>query len=252
MTGTGAPVDATRATFTVDRFDADAFGFVSPAALSGYLQDAAGRSAESLDFGLTRLNACGLTWVLSRQRLVLDAPIRLGDSLVVETWPSGIDRLAALRDFRLSRDGATVGRALTTWLVIDLATRRPSRPDRLLPPERHAQSEHVLPVEAPPPPALGSAALQRRFQVRYADIDVNRHVTASSYVAWVTEAVEEAEWRSLRLASLDVQFLAEAFLGQEVRSGSSPDGGGARLHAVVREEDGKELARARTTWAARE
>ncbi len=250
-------MEVTRATFTVHRFDADAFGLLAPAALSGYLQDAAGRSAESLDFGLSRLNALGLTWVLARQRVVLDAPLRLGETLTVETWPSGIDRLAALRDFRVLRDGAVVGRALTTWYVMDLATRRPSRPDRLLPPERRAQTEHVLPVEAAPLPALAgptpaTPTLERRFQVRYADIDVNRHVTASSYVGWAVEAVEEADWRERRLASLDVQFLAEAFLGQEVRSRSVPGGDGARLHAVVREEDGKELARARTTWVARE
>ena len=249
-------MQVTRATFTVHRFDADAFGLLSPAALSGYLQDAAGRSAESLDFGLSRLHAVGLTWVLARQRVVLDQAIRLGDTLDVDTWPSGIDRLAALRDFRVIRDGAVVGRALTTWYVMDLATRRPSRPHRLLPPERHAQTEHVLPVEAAPLPALavrpGNApALERRFQVRYADIDVNRHVTASTYVGWAVEAIEESEWRERRLASLDVQFLAEAFLGQDVLSRSAPDGDGARLHAVARVEDGKELARARTTWVAR-
>jgi len=245
-------VEVTRATFTVHSFDADAFGLLSPAALAGYLQEAAGRSADSLGFGITALNAWGLTWVLARQRLVLDAPIRWGDSLVVETWPAGLDRLAALRDFRLWRDGVEVGRALTTWYVMDLATRRPSRPDRLLPPERHAQTEHVLPLETAPLPALGSPVLERRFQVRFADIDANRHVTNASYIGWALEAVEEPMWQAQRLAALDVQFLAEAVHGQFVRSRSSPDGAGARLHAVVREEDGKELARARTTWVARE
>jgi len=247
-----APVEATRATFTVHSFDADAFGLLSPAALAGYLQEAAGRSADALGFGIAALNARGLTWVLARQRLVLDAPIRWGDSLVVETWPSGLDRLAALRDFRLWRDGAEVGRALTTWFVMDLATRRPSRPDRILPPERHAQVEHVLPLVTAALPAPAAPGIDKRFQVRFADIDANRHVTNASYIAWALEAVEEPAWQAQRLASLDVQFLAETTWGHFVRSRSAPDGEGARLHAVVREEDGKELARARTTWVARE
>jgi acyl-ACP thioesterase len=246
-----AAVDITRATFTVQSFDADAFGLLFPAALAGYLQEAAGRSAESLGFGLTRLQSRGQTWVLIRLRVELDAPIRLGDSLIVDTWPSGLDRLTALRDFRLRRDGAEVGRALTSWLVMDLSTRRPSRPDRLLPPERRAQTEHVLPLAAPPLPALGAPVLERRFQVRHADIDANLHVTNASYVGWVLEAVEERMWRTRRLATLDVQFLAESTHGDDVRSRSSPDGLEARLHSVVREADGKELARARTTWVAR-
>jgi medium-chain acyl-[acyl-carrier-protein] hydrolase len=190
--------------------------------------------------------------VLSRQRVVLDVPIRLGDPLTVETWPSGLDRLWALRDFRLQRDGAEVGRALTSWLVMDLASRRPSRPDRLLPRELQAQTGHVLPLAVPPLAALEAPAMEKRFQVRYADIDANRHVTNASYLGWALEAVEPPDWEGRRLASLDLQFLAETTHGHFIRSRSSPDGDGARLHAVVREEDGKELARARTTWVARE
>jgi acyl-CoA thioesterase FadM len=108
-----------------------------------------------------------------------------------------------------------------------------------------------MPPLAAPVPALVSPALERRFQVRFADIDAVGHVTNSSYVGWAMEAIEEPAWRAQRLATLDVQFLAETTLGHTVLSRSSPDGEGARLHAVVREEDGKELARARTTWVAR-
>ena len=65
------------------------------------------------------------------------------------------------------------------------------------------------------------------------------------------EALEEPSWQAQRLASLDVQFLAETTHGHTILSRSAPDGDGARLHEVVREEDGKALARARTTWVAR-
>jgi acyl-ACP thioesterase len=223
-----------------------------PAALAGYLQEAAGRSADGLGFGIADLNRRGQTWVLARTQLVLDVPIHWSDALEVETWPSGLDRLSALRDFRLRRGGVEVGRALTTWLALDLASRRPVRPASILPEAFRAQTEHVLPTGAPPVPELQAAELDRRFQVRFADIDTNLHVTNGSYLAWALEAVDEATWRERRVASFDVQFLAECRLGAFVRSRSAPDGEGARLHAIVREEDGKVVARARTTWAARE
>lgn len=242
----------TTAAFTVHSFDADAFGHLSPAALAGYLQEAAGRSADALGFGLADLNRRGATWVLARERVVLDRPVRWGETLTLETWPNGLDRLAALRDFRLLREGAEVGRALTTWFALDVATRRPVRPDQLFPPAFHAQGEHVLPVAEPPLPALAAHDVERRFQVRLADIDANQHVTNASYVAWALEAVDEACWRGQRLAALDVQFLAECHLGSYVRSRSAAQPDGTRLHGIVREEDGKELARVRTTWAARE
>lgn len=244
-----API--TSATFTVHSFDADAFGDLSPAALAGYLQEAAGRSADGLGFGFADLNREGLTWVLAREQVVLDRPVRLGETIEVQTWPSGVDRIAALRDFRLLRDGAEVGRALTTWFAIDVATRRPVRPEKFFPPSRLEKAEHVLPLGSPPPAALDGADVERRFQVRFADIDANLHVTNSSYVAWALEAVDEETWRSSRVARLDVQFLAECRLGTFVRCRSAPVAPGERLHAMVREDDGKELARARTSWVAR-
>lgn len=241
----------TRASFTVHSFDADAFGDLSPAALAGYLQEAAGRSADGLGFGFADLNRRGLTWVLAREQVILDQPVRWGETLEIETWPSGVDRLAALRDFRLLRGGVEIGRALTTWFAIDVAKRRPVRPDAVLPPERLEQTPHVIPPGAPAPAVLEEAAVDRRFHVRFADIDANLHVTNSSYVAWALEAVDEETWRSSRVAAFDIQFLAECNLGTYVRCRSAPLGAGARLHAVVREDDGKELARARTSWVAR-
>jgi acyl-ACP thioesterase len=245
-------MDTLRAIFTVHSFDADAFGHLAPAALAGYLGEAAGRSADTLGFGLGDLNRRGLTWVLAREQLALDAPVRWGDALEVETWPAGSDRLAALRDFRLRRDGVEIGRALTTWFALDLATRRPVRLDRIFPPERLGPREHVLPAGAAPLPPLETPDVERRFQVRFSDIDVNLHVTNASYVAWALEALEEPGWRARRLAALDVQFLAECNLGAFVRSRSAPVDEGQRLHSVVREADGREVARARTTWVARE
>jgi len=243
--------EAITATFTVHSFDADAFGHLAPAALAGYLQEAAGRSADRLGFGVADLNRLGATWMLGRERVVLDQPIRWGDTLAIETWPSGLDRVAALRDFVVRRDGVEIGRALTTWFAFDLARRKPVRPDRLLPERLHAQRDHVLPVAEPPLPEVTSPDEERRFQVRFADIDSNQHVTNASYVAWAVEAVDEACWRDQRLATLDVQFLAECHRGSYVRSRSAACSDGTRLHAVVREEDGKELARVRTGWAQR-
>jgi len=243
--------ESTRLAFTVHSFDADAFGHLHPAALVGYLQEAAGRSAASLGWSLADLNRRGLTWVLVREHLVLDQPLHSGDTLEVETWPSGLKQLAAFRDFRISRGNVEVGRALATWLALDIETRRPVRPHVILPERLHPQTAHVLPARTPTLPEIGQPTIERRFHVRFADIDPNLHVTNASYVAWALEAVDETTWRNERLAALDIQFLAECGLHSFVCSRSAPEGGGTRLHAIVREGDGKELARARTIWITR-
>jgi acyl-ACP thioesterase len=246
------PAQPLQETFQVHTYEADAWGLLDVPALSGWLQEAAGRHAEALGAGMESLMRRGLTWVLSRQRVEIDLPIPLGSEVTVATWPTGVDRLSALRDFEVRLPGGEVAaRAVTQWLVLDLASRRPVRPDRVLGAHLLPELPHVLALPAARLPDVGAPALERRFSIRYRDIDRNLHVTNASYVAWAVEAVPQDAWRTLRVRTMEAHFLAECHLGSTVRSRSSGAGEGAWAHAIVREEDGRELARLRTSWVAR-
>ena len=237
-----------RSKFSVHSFDVDAFGYLSPARLAGYLQQVAAQSADELGFGLSELNRRGLTWVLVRQQVQIDELTAMGDDLIVETWPSGIDRWAALRDFRLIKNEREVGRALTSWFVLDMATRHPVRPKTVLTADFHDQTPHVMNLQTEAVAILSEPNEQRRFEVRFADIDANFHVTNGSYIAWALEAIDESTWRESQLVSLDIQYMAECGLGSQVLSRSSLQQTGERLHSIIRQSDQKELARAVSTW----
>jgi medium-chain acyl-[acyl-carrier-protein] hydrolase len=239
--------------FGVHSYDVDAFGTLTLPALSGFMGELAGAHASELGVGLETLMPKGVTWVLARQRIENPVAVRLGETIEIETWPAGLDRLAALRDFVVRRaDGSEVARATTHWFVLDLATRRPVRPEEVLDPR--FPRPPTPPVLAPPGklPPLSGWEFQKRFHVRYADIDLNLHVTNTSYLAWAIEAVPRALWQASRLAAVEVTFLAECLYGSAVLSRLAQRGEGAYAHAIVREEDEKELARLATTWVKRE
>jgi acyl-ACP thioesterase len=244
---------ARRASFPVHTYEVDAFGTLEVPALSGYLQEVAGLHATALGTGLDALRARGLTWVLARQRIELPLAVTLGDTLEIETWPSGVERLAVTREFAVRRgDGAEAARATTEWYVLDLATRRPVRPAEVLDPRFPRQPlPHVAPLARGKLAAPPAWEVERRFHVRYADIDVNLHVTNASYVGWAIEAAPVALWRAARLAAVEVHYLAEGNHGGAILSRLARAGEGACAHAIVREEDGKELARLATRWTAR-
>jgi medium-chain acyl-[acyl-carrier-protein] hydrolase len=242
-----------RQTFGVHTYEVDAFGTVAIAALSGYLQEVAGQHATALGVGLDVLMPRGLTWVLARQRIENPVPIVVGDRLEIETWPAGIDRLAALRDFVVRRaDGTEVARATTQWFVLDLESRRPVKPAEVLDPRFQRELlPPILPLAPGKLPELRSWEFQKRFHVRYGDIDVNMHVTNTSYPTWAQEVVPREVFRGQRLASVEVQFLAEAHYGSAILSRLASTGEGAFAHVIVREEDEKELARLATRWVPR-
>ncbi len=70
-------------------------------------------------------------------------------------------------------------------------------------------------------------------------------------MAWAIEGMAREVWQSSRVAELEVQYRAECMLGSAVLSRVQPAGEGTFLHAIVREEDGRELARLATRWVAR-
>lgn len=235
--------------FEVHSYDVDAFGYLCTRALAEFLQESAARSADSMGFGIGDLLQRGLTWVLVREHFELDEPIRMGDVVAVQTWPSGVARRAALRDFRVLKNDREVGRALTSWLVLDVVSRRPVRPEQVLP-ETIVETPHVLPVSIDSIPVIDSARVEQKFHVRYSDIDVNLHVTNASYIEWAAEAIGEDVWRDQWLCNLDIQFMSECSLGSRVISRSVLTDG-QMLHSVLREDDTKELARARSLWRSR-
>ena len=98
----------------VKAWEVGAAGQVSVSALCNWLQAAAGNSAPSLTWGIEELQQRSLTWVLARLHLEIGRLPSWRDEVAVETWPTGIHRVLAIRDFNAAvchvRRAATVGR----------------------------------------------------------------------------------------------------------------------------------------------
>jgi Acyl-ACP thioesterase len=96
----------------------------------------------------------------------------------------------------------------------------------------------------------GGGAALRRFDVRFADIDMNRHVNNASYLAWALECASPERWAAQRLRAAEVHYLSEAVLGDVILA-RTDEQDGALVHAMARESNGRELARVRTHWTPR-
>jgi medium-chain acyl-[acyl-carrier-protein] hydrolase len=241
-----------RESFAVRSYEVDAFNELAVPALWGYLQETAGLSAERLGFGVRRCLDAGFTWVLARQRLEIARAARFGEEVEIETWPNGIERIAAFREFVVRCRGEEIAKATSTWFLLDLKSRRPVDPAAALDsafPRSRAPSVVALPGAKLQP--LESAEIERPFAVRFADIDLNWHVNNVSYVQWLLEAVPKETWHDRRPSIVDAQYVAECDWGGRILSRARTTGEGEYLHSVAREADGKEIARGTTTWVAR-
>jgi acyl-ACP thioesterase len=238
--------------FRVRSYEADPLGRLQVPILCRLLQEAATAHAAELGVAVDALIDSGVAWVLSRLDLRVARWPRSDDQLVIETWPAAMNRLLTERRFRIvdTEDGE-IGTAETLWLVLDLKRRRPVRlPAQVV--------DQLSKLELSPDPirptvliAPDDPAVELVFTVRRSDVDLAGHANNTSFVEWVVEAVPDEVWTSCDLSELSIQFLAECHRGQTVvsRSEVAVVAGSSEIrHQLVRQEDGIEVARARTSW----
>ena len=206
----------------------------------------AGNHAAALGWGAADLRLRGLSWVLSRLTLDVDALPAWQKEAVVSTWPSGAHRLWALREFRLSDPaGAVFAKATSGWLIVRLDSKRPSRPP-----------EELAPLSAAFPPRLiddrfddlvspSATAGGPSFTVRRFDLDLNGHANNVALVRWLLESLPPERGSLALPLRTRIELRAECFEGDLLKARVDREGGVVR-HSLVREADGREVARART------
>lgn len=240
--------------FSVRSFEADAAGLLSIENLCNYLQEAAGNHARALGVSVEQLLERKMTWMLSRLHVKVDRYPSWRDTVFIDTWPSGHNGLFATREFRIYTEaGDQVATGTSAWLLIDLQRRRAVRiPDFIdaipLPDLPRAIADPFLKI-APPAQAL----IQRHFEVRYSDLDLNGHANNVSFIGWAIESVPAAIRNTHRLSAVEVNFKAEADQGQTVLAKAKREtiDGGMLLHHALYDaahDQEREIATLRTRW----
>jgi acyl-ACP thioesterase len=237
--------------FTVRTYESDPTGRLSPAGLLNYFLEAASLHAEALGAGIMELLRQNLTWVISRYHIKLFCYPRWKSTVELTTWPCGHQGLFALREFELKDEtGSRLAAATSSWMLIDLKTKRPVPPaERLGPYPKDPRRAVVSSFE--PLPVVDRADLERSFTVRMSDLDWNKHANHVVHISWALETAPPGFLKNHRPAEVEVDFRAEAFYGdsvtsrmQTLRSGPEP----LKAYALTKEDGRKELARLRILW----
>ncbi len=211
--------------FTVRHTEVSREGKLRIDAFFDYMQEAAANHATDLGCGLADLETRGMMWVLSRLRLRIFRTPGIGERITVTTWPSGVDKLFATREFILTIGDEQIAAGSSFWLLLDRARMRPLRVLESLPiplPDNSGR-ERVF-ADLPKLPRR-ECADPLPLTVTESQIDVNRHMNNARYVARLFD------WLAVRLGSAPVvsEIQANFLIGTAPESvltvsGSETDG----------------------------
>jgi len=233
--------------FKVTSRDLNPKGEARLTSLAGFFQEIAYQHAEKLGFGYHDLLAGQTFWVLSRMKIrILQYPL-WDDEIRVQTWPCGLDKLFAMRDFRIfSGSGQVIGLASTAWLIVGNQTRRPARPSDQLDQYREGQDK-------PFAEKLRKIALPEdmsRVDLRsvvYSDLDVVGHVNNVKYMEWCIDAAGETGLRR-GIGTFEINFMHESRFGDEIEIRGTPAGEEEVFFLGRGTFDDREIFRAHLTW----
>ncbi|MDO5460594.1 MAG: thioesterase [Bacteroidales bacterium] len=205
---------------TIACYEADANQLMRPTAMLDMMQEAANINATALGFGYDELINSNTAWVLSRIHVKFEKLPLWRQEVNLKTWHKGVAKLFYLRDFILSdTEGNTMIKATTSWLIIDMNTRRLVRnsdlatsPDKCNKEDAIAEpaDKVVVPVDIEP-------ELVRKHPVTWSEIDTNGHVNNVKYAVWALDAVKPEDIKERPLKELLINYDAEVMPGDTVK-----------------------------------
>lgn len=203
-------------TYHVSSYDINPSGKARLTALANFLQETAYRHACTLKLGYHDLAKENIAWVLSRMRIrVLKYPV-WDEELTIETWPHGIEKLFALRDFRIfNSEGELLAEASINFLMVDTESHRPVR----IPPDFikiEVRSDSVFDSMPGKINNDNSMRLSSVHDVRYSDLDIVGHVNNVKYIEWCSDALDPELLINKGVADFEINFMSEANAGDKV------------------------------------
>jgi acyl-CoA thioester hydrolase len=251
-------------------YDVDAFGELRTTTLLHFLQQTASDASAAVGFDVDWYERHAALWIIRRSAGEILQPARYRDELVVRTWVSDIRRVRSQREYDVTRaaDGATLCRARTDWVYVDLARGRLLQPPAAM--QRALMPSGITRAPRPAPPVAGvpERTHRSRRRVELADLDSVAHVNNAEYAGFVEQglwdALAAAGWpltpspgaAHARLQRFDLEYLESARYGDwlDVASWTSGRTDRSFSSGCALQRDGSTLLHAALehTWSSRD
>ena len=205
---------------------------LSPQAAAERMEELAYLHAEALGLGFMDLMNVGAFWALTRLTVTFEKLPKLGEEITLQTWPKNMVGLFAVRDWLwFDAQGEIIGRASSSWVLMDIKSRKP----------RPLESLSGLDFERYPESALEEMPGKihraeegreiRKFNIPLSDLDLNGHVNNAKYFRWLLNAFTQETWKS-NWNKIEANYLGEAFPKEEVLLLRSSEGNEQIIDAV--------------------
>ncbi|KAK8657330.1 hypothetical protein V6N13_035575 [Hibiscus sabdariffa] len=177
--------------------------------------------------GMMRNN---LIWVVSRMHVEVDHYPIWGEVIELDTWVGASGKNGMRRDWiiRSQATGITYARATSTWVMMNVQTRRLSKmPDEVRGEISPWFIEKQAIKEAVPEKIVKlddkAKYVNSDLKPKRSDLDMNHHVNNVKYVNWMLETIPDKFLECNQLSSIILEYRRECGRSDLVQSLCEPD-----------------------------
>ena len=202
--------------FRVDSRDVDLFNQCRPSAVLGYLQEAATQAALELGVAGPQIKEkYNCLWMVPRNWVELDAPLRWNQLITVKTWHRGASGASSYRDFDLFRDGKPIGQGTSVWVMVDADEHKLFRMKNLAEFQGTDGGGLCKSVKLRRPAMPGQFDARVRRELGYSDTDINGHVNNAHYADFACDSLHlERLGRGKFVRSFQIGYVSECQAGE--------------------------------------
>ena len=202
-----------RKKFEISAIHLDCNGTVKPSVLLFFAQEAACRHCDLLALDWDTLSKQDLFWAIIRHKVQITRLPTEGETITVETWPMPTTRSAFPRaTVGYDENGNELFRTVALWVLMNTKTRH-----MVLPGKSGIELTGTLRgTELAPPSSILPKSWEHTVsrQVRYTELDRNRHMNNTRYLDWIDDLLPSLYHRNHSAREFTVCYFSEVREGE--------------------------------------
>lgn len=218
--------------------------------LCSFFQDIAGNHTVACGVGWDIMQAENVFWALSRLKIKVMKYPGWSDEIIIKTWSNGLDGLWAIRNFHVfDSEGNEVVRAVSSWLMVNTATRRLVRPEGYMN-DFPLCFDKLFDENPGKLQSLNNPVEFNASPVMYTETDMNLHMNNVSYIDRIINSYPFDFVLSHEINEFEINFLKEAKPGEMLIVKQQQVNSNEFLNNLVLFGSDTEMVRTRIVWAA--
>ncbi|MBE6062032.1 MAG: acyl-[acyl-carrier-protein] thioesterase [Clostridium butyricum] len=217
-----------------------------------FIGDIATHQSEELGGGMQYCIDNKCAWVFYQDDIKMYRYPMFGETISITTEAVGFKKFYGLRKYIIKDcQDKIIGEADILFFLINIEKRRPMRIQK----EQYefygvdGDVDYDISLEKLHP--VNEIQYTKKFNIRYSDIDSNKHVNNVKYIEWAIEAVPMEIVKEYEIKRIKVMFEKECKYGEVVSSSAAitqRDDINIQSKHIIENDDGKKLTLLEIEW----